>query len=168
MIELAKKYSDSVCFVFKPHPLLKNKLYKKWGKEKTDSYYHLWEEMENTSLNEGAYENLFIESDAMIHDSASFIVEYLYLNKPVMRTLNGEDLKVLYNTFGLQCIDNHYIAQNKEDIEQFIKNVIDGKDPMKEQRTKFVNEMLIPQGSPSQNIIDDLLYSIDNQVFFRN
>lgn len=168
MIELVNKYSDNVFFVFKPHPLLRNKLYEKWGKKDTDDYYHLWEQMENTSLNEGDYENLFIESDGMIHDSASFIVEYLYLNKPVMRTLNGEDLSLMYNDFGLHCIENHYLACNRNDIEQFIQNVINGIDPMKEQRTKFVNEVLMPKGSPSQNIINDILDSINNQILYRN
>ena len=168
MIDLVKKYSESVSFVFKPHPLLRNKLYKKWGQEKTDTYYNLWATMENTALNEGEYTDLFINSDAMIHDSASFIVEYLYLNKPVMRTLNGEDLDSMYNSFGLECISNHYLAHTKEEIEIFVQNVVNNIDPMKEQRTKFVNEVLMPKGSPSQNIIDDILDSIDNQILYRN
>ena len=44
----------------------------------------------------------------------------------------------------------------------FIQNVINGVDSLKEQRTKFINEMLMPKGSPSQNIVDDILDSIDN------
>lgn len=167
MVELAQKYADRAVFIFKPHPILKNKLYKTWGKEKTDAYYHTWERMENTSLNEGDYTGLFIESDGMIHDSASFIIEYLYLNKPVMRTLNGEDLSVMYNPFGLQCIDNHYLAHSEQDIEQFILNVIDGVDPMKEQRTRFIENTLLPDGSPSQNIVNDILESIDKQILYK-
>ena len=168
MKEMAKKYASDAFFVFKPHPLLRNALYKRWGKEKTDNYYRSWDLMENTSLNDGDYVDLFIESDAMIHDSASFIVEYLYLNKPVMRTLNGIQLDSMYNTFGLQCIENHYLGHNEQEIEQFIQNVIKDVDPMKEQRTEFINEKLMPKGSPSQNIIDDILDSIDNQILFRN
>ncbi len=167
-LEMAEKYKKEVHFVFKPHPLLRNKLYGLWGKERTDAYYHLWEQSENMSLNEGDYVDLFTESDAMIHDSASFIVEYLYLNKPVMRTLNGEGLEIMYNTFGLQCIHQHYLASTEQDVEQFIRNVICGVDPMKEQRSRFINESLMPKGSPSQNIIDDILDSIDNQILYRN
>lgn len=167
MVDLAKKYSKEVVFVFKPHPLLKNRLYVKWGKEKTDAYYNIWREMENTSVNEGNYEELFIQSDGMVHDSASFIVEYLYLNKPVLRTMNGEDCNTMYNSFGLQCIDNHYKAYEAQDIDQFIYNVINDIDPMKEQRTSFINKILIPKGSPSQNIVDDIIDSIDNQVLCR-
>lgn len=168
MIELAKKYSKDVFFVFKPHPLLKNRLYEKWGPEKTDAYYRQWCQMDNTALYEGYYVDLFLESDAMIHDSASFIVEYLYLNKPVLRTLNGEDIYSMYNSFGIRCIEQHYLSKNINEIELFIQNVIDGVDPLKEQRTKFINEVLMPKGSPSQNIVDDILDSIDNQILYRN
>jgi len=166
MLRLAEKYADEAEFVFKPHPLLKNMLYQKWGKTKTDAYYQQWDEMPNTTLNDGDYTELFIQSDAMIHDSGSFTYEYLYLNKPVMRTLNGTDLTKMYCAFGLACLSQHYPAHNEQDIEQFIQNVINGIDPMKEQRTQFIQETLMPEGSPSQNILDDILNSIDHQILF--
>ena len=41
MLKLAKEYSDKIQFAFKPHPVLKRKLYvlNEWGQEKTDAYY---------------------------------------------------------------------------------------------------------------------------------
>ena len=119
-------------------------------------------------MDDGDYIDLFISSDAMIHDSGSFLIEYLYVNKPVMRTLNDIPLENMYNPFAIKCLDQYYKAYNEQDVEQFIQNVIDGVDPLKEQRTKFVNEVLMPKGSPSQNIIDDILDSIDNQILYRN
>ena len=168
MIDIAEKYKSQVLFAFKPHPLLKNKLDILWGKEKTKEYYDKWALMENTSVNEGDYTSLFLSSDAMIHDCGSFISEYLYVNKPVMRTLNEVEESEKMNDFAMECISNHYLANNEQDIEQFIKNVINGVDPLKEQRTKFVKEVLMPKGSPSQNIIDDIIDSIDNQILYRN
>lgn len=168
MIKMAKKYSEKVQFVFKPHPLLRNKLNKLWGKAKTDDYYEQWEKMPNTTLKEGEYIDLFLSSDAMIHDSGSFLIEYLYVNKPVMRTLNDIPLKKLYNPFALKCLEQYYMAHTEDDIEMFIQNVINEVDPLKQQRTKFVNEVLMPKSSPSQNIIDDILDSIDNQILYRN
>lgn len=167
MVDLARKYQDQVQFAFKPHPLLRNKLEKVWGKEKTDSYYSLWSEMSNTTIVEGDYVDLFLSSDAMIHDSGSFIAEYLYLNKPVARTLNGIELKTLHNDFGLRCLDYHYMVHNAGELDQFIQNVIYGIDPMKERRTEFIRDVLMPKGSPSQNIVDDILDSIDNQTVYR-
>ena len=168
MLEMAKRYSDKVQFVFKPHPLLKNKLCELWGSEKTETYYDQWANMENTTIVEGEYVDLFLSSDAMIHDSGSFLIEYLYVNKPVMRTLNDIPLESMYNQFALNCLDQYYKARCEQDIEQFIQNVINGIDPLKAQRTKFIHEALMPNGSPSQNIIDDILDSIDNQIFYRN
>lgn len=164
MIELSKKYADTVYFIFKPHPLLKVNLYKMWGKDKTDLYYSQWENQENTNVEYGDYHDLFVTSDAMIHDCGSFTTEYLYLNKPVLRTMNDVPLDSMFNSFGLSCIDCHYKAYNKLEIEEFVINVINGFDPMKEQRTKFVNEVLMPKGGmPSQVIINDIIDSIEHQ-----
>ena len=168
MLDLVKKYKDSVQFVFKPHPILKSKLRNLWGDDETDSYYDMWKSLPNANISEGDYVSLFNESDAMIHDSGSFVVEYLYTNKPVLRTVNDVPFEKQFNEFGLNCLDNYYKAANIEEVEQFIQNVINGIDPLKAQRTKFVNEVLMPKGSPSQNIIDDILDSIDNQILYRN
>ena len=161
MIDMAIRYKDDIYMVFKPHPLLKANLYKEWGKERTDKYYSLWDSMPHTSLNDGDYVSLFLSSDAMIHDSGSFAVEYLYVNKPVMRTVYDVDITEQFNSFGIMCINQHYMGYNEQDIEQFIQNVVSGVDPLKEQRTKFVNDVLIPKGGiPSENILNDIVDSI--------
>lgn len=168
MLDIAKKYSNDITIAFKPHPLLKNKLYKIWGEDKTNTYYLEWGKTTNTFLHEGEYTDLFLNSDAMIHDSGSFLIEYLYTNKPVMRIMTGEDLTTVLNDFALQCLTVYYKAYSQIDIEHFIQNVINGIDPLKERRTKFVNNVLMPKGSPSQNILNDLIYSIDNGLLFHS
>lgn len=168
MVEMAEKYSDKVQIVFKPHPLLRPKLERLWGKEKTDVYFEKWIEMPNTSYCEGDYVDLFLTSDAMIHDSGSFIAEYLYVNKPVMRTMNECPIDVMYNPFAQKCLDNYYKAYSQEDIEAFIQQIINGEDSMKEKRWSFVKKYLLPQGLPSDNIISDILDSVDNQILYRN
>ena len=168
MLEMADKYSEDVQFVFKPHPLLKDKLFLLWGEEKTMAYYKKWELKPNVAINEGFYEDLFLTSDAMIHDCGSFVVEYLYVNKPVMRTLNEIPVDSMFNSFAQKCLEQYYMAYSEQDIEQFIQNVINDIDPLKEQRSKFVNEVLIPKGSPSKNIMDDILESIDKQILYRS
>ena len=69
--------------VFKPHPMLKSKLFRtKLGKAKTDDYFHFWETQSNTQFNDGEYIELFKQSDAMIHDSGAFLAEYIFTDKP--------------------------------------------------------------------------------------
>lgn len=165
MLHMANKYKNAIDIVFKPHPLLRTALNKEWGKEKTDIYYHQWETLPNTSLQEGEYINLFLKSDAMIHDSGSFLIEYLYCKKPVMRTMNDVDPKTMYNDFALDALEVYYKSYNENDIELFIQNIIHGIDPMKEARDRFYQERLLPPNGklPSVNIIHDILDSINKQ-----
>jgi hypothetical protein len=52
----------------------------------------------------------------------------------------------------------HYHARTEEDIEQFINNVIDEKDEMREKREEFKQQYLLPPNrqSASQNIMDEI------------
>ena len=159
MLRMAKKYSDSIQIAFKPHPVLRNKLNEYWGKERTDEYYKEWDSGENTFFENGEYVDLFLTSDAMIHDSGSFLIEYLYLDKPVMRTDNGQPLQNEFNDFALSCLDHYYQGKTEDEVEKFIKMVIDGEDEKKEPRRKFLTENLLPYNRrlPSDNIYDFLV-----------
>lgn len=161
---LAKKYEDSTQWVFKPHPLLRPKLEKIWGKSKTDSYYKSWDEMPNGSLAEGDYLDLFSSSDAMIHDSGSFLIEYLYTKNPVLRTHNGETLSDMLNPFALECLSVYYQASNVTEVEDFVVNVINDDDPLREKREDFYNTKLLPPNdlTASENILNDLINSLYN------
>lgn len=161
MLEMAVKYKDKIQFAFKPHPLLIKRLYELWGKGKTDAYYNAWATMPNTMISDSDYHDLFLTSDALIHDCGSFTIEYLYLNKPVMRLMNDIDPKTMFGDFGMACINQHYLAYSKDHIQQFFENVISGKDEKKEERTRFYNEILQLSGKlPSQLILEDIINSI--------
>lgn len=160
MTELAERYQDEIQFAFKPHPLLHRALcqHPKWGKEKTDAFYRRWAEMPNTQLEEGAYAGLFMQSDACIHDCGSFIVEYMFADKPALFLVRGEGYQGYSNMAqeGLKC----YIkGQSKADIEPFLHAVLRGEDPLREQRRTFRAHFIIPphEQSAAQNIVDCLL-----------
>ena len=153
MLDIAQNYKDKLQIVFKPHPRLMTELYAHpdWGKEKTDRFYNLWETMPNTKVETGNYIDLFMTSDAMIHDCGSFSVEYLYSKKPVLFMTNGEkEYRQVLNGLGNGALDQHYIGSHTDDIYRFIDNiVIGGKDTMKDQRNKFVNDFLLPPNNNS-------------------
>ena len=163
MIEIAKRYSKELQLVFKPHPRLFSELCKhpEWGEEKAKEYYVAWETMENTQIQTGEFVNLFMTSDAMIHDSGSFGVEYHYTGNPVMYIAgNFEEQVAEMAEFGQLSMRMHYVGSSKEDIINFIEDtVIAGNDPMKEQRKRFVNEYLLPPNGKTvvQNTMDIFL-----------
>lgn len=160
MKELAEKFADKVQFAFKPHPQLKTVLYHHpdWGQEKTDAYYNFWRDGKNTAIVDGAYADLFKSSDAMIHDCHSFVVEYLYVNKPVMFLANY-DREGQSNTVGKKAFAAHYHGLNAEDIERFITDVVIGeKDTMQTMRNEFYQNILVPPNGKTvaENIVEEL------------
>ena len=159
MLELAEKYKEKVQFAFKPHPMLLQALYDhpNWGKEKADAYYKNWEEGENTALVTGAYIDLFKSSDAMIHDCGSFIVEYLYTQKPVMYL--GGNREEQSNIVGKKAYAYHYHGTTIKDVEHFIAEVVlKGNDSMAPQRKQFYNVVLLPPNdcSVAENIVNEI------------
>lgn len=159
MLAMAHKYEGQIQIAFKPHPLLKNRLELMWGQQKTNEYYNKWASLPNGMLNDSAYEDMFMTSDAIIHDCATFIGEYLFTKKPAMFLSNGRSFDTQYNEFAQKCLENYYIGKNKNDIENFIVNLINEIDSLKGKREKFYEEVLVaPNGKlASENIIEDII-----------
>lgn len=166
MLELARTRSDELQFAFKPHPRLLTELYAHpdWGKERTDAYYAHWQSLPNTQLETGGFVDLFMTSDAMIHDSGSFAVEYHYSHQPVMYVSRDMDsLLATQSEFGRLAYSLHYIGSTEQDIVAFINDVvIAGNDHMKEKRGMFYNDYLLPPNGKTvaQNTVDDLVKSL--------
>lgn len=165
MQKVAKKYENDVHFVFKPHPILRSKLSldEVWGKEKTDAYYARWENMANGEIVDGNYVDLFFESDGMIHDSGSFVVEYLCTEKPSMFLLRDDKVFDRFNEVGRMALECHYHGKNVDDITYFIDNIILKKrDQLLFKRKQFVESVLLPPNgiSASENIYKNLLKSL--------
>ena len=166
MVKIADTYQDRIQIAFKPHPRLKSELYRlpDWGKERTDRYYDRWATGANTQLETGDFVDLFKSSDAMIHDSCSFIMEYLFVNKPAAFVAKNKD--EFYSTqsdMEKAAFDQHYIVGNEQEVKAFIEDVVlGGTDSMLAQRTSFYNEVLRPnvKGSTSQFIVDDIKRSL--------
>ena len=163
MLSLACQYSDRIQFVFKPHPRLFSELsnHIDWGEERAKEYFNLWETMENTQVETGEFVDIFMTSDAMIHDCGSFAVEYHYSENPVMYIAqNFEEQLAEKNDFGRIAMNLHYVGKTKQDIIDFIENVVlNGDDPMKSQRQQFKKDYLLPPNGKTvaENTMDVLL-----------
>ncbi len=162
-IKLAKQTKNTILWSFKPHPSLKDKLYKhpKFGINKTDQYYKFWEEQENTQLNEGEYIDLFLQSDCMILDSYSFLAEYNFTQKPMLFLMKNITKKYMSN-FGISCLKVNYQAFNKKDVENFINNIKLKKDLKLNLRKKLIENYFNTLGT--NNTSSYILESIKNSL----
>lgn len=165
VLRIAEEFSDSIQFVFKPHQLLKFKLQQVWGEKKTTEYYNRWDRLDNTQLVSDGYVDLFLTSDAMIHDCGSFTTEYLFTLKPVMYLCRKDtDMTDKFNEFGIKSFNCHYQGQTAEDVERFLREVVlENQDPMRSQREQFFEEYLKPKDGllPSQKILKVLEDTIE-------
>ena len=166
MAALAKEYSDRIQIAFKPHPGLLTELYKhpEWGRQRADAYYQLWRQMPNTQLADGPFKDLFQGSDAMVHDSGSFVVDYLYFNRPVMYvTRDIQRAKSFVNLPGQEAYDAHYVGATLDEVEHFIDDVVlAGHDTMTSVRQAFYDRFLArPNGKTvAENMYQDILTSL--------
>ena len=161
MVELAERNQDRLQIAFKPHPSLYRELCKhpEWGQERADAYYQKWATMPNTQLEESSYVDLFLTSDAMVHDSGSFTTEYLFTRKPVMYLVRSDEVRGKFSPLGEQMFDAHYHAHSIEDVTRFLDDVVlGGVDPMAEKRQDVYDRYLQPVDGmlPSQKIIHEI------------
>jgi CDP-glycerol glycerophosphotransferase (TagB/SpsB family) len=142
-------------------------MHPEWGKEKADAYYDRWRNMPNTQLADGEFVNLFQGSDAMVHDSGSFVVDYLYFQKPVMYVSQDiQRAKSYANIPGQQAYDAHYIGRTCDDVAHFVEHVVlSGQDTMQARRQTFYQEFLAQPGgqSTAQNIYQDIIHQLCKQ-----
>lgn len=165
-LELAINYKDKLQIAFNPHPLLRVKLENdpNWGKEKTDSYFNKWVNLENGQFGDGYYIDLFLTSDALIHDSGSFMAEYLITGKPSLFMVRDESVMDYWNAFGEKAIAAHYQSRNQKQVIDFIENVVlKEKDPLKEERDAFVKNTLLPKNNLTAS--ENILNYLENQIF---
>lgn len=160
MVRLREKYRDKIVFAFKPHPMLRDNLHQRWGKERTEAYYADWANAENSFLDDGAFIPLFAGSDAMVHCSGSFIVDYIYTGKPVQYVYCKDRNAPDFGEIGDAALKAHYPAHDVADIERFFEDVVlAGNDSMKKQREDVYQKYLkSPNGKTfSENVVEDIL-----------
>lgn len=164
MLQIAKEFKTKIQISFKPHPLLRPKMnnHSDWGKDKTDRYFNTWSTLPYTQLNEGNYIDLFLTSDALINDGESFMVEYLYTQKPAMFLVADDEVSQRFNEFGKMTFEQLYQGYSGKDILAFIDDVvIKGNDHKKEKRVEFFENQVKP---PYDRLASENIYNIINSA----
>lgn len=147
LLYLAKKYENEITFIFKPHPNLRFRsvqagVFK--NLDEYDAYMELWNALPNArTVDEDDYLKIFETSDGMIMDSASFIAEYMYVNKPLLYL--EKCTSSTFSELGMKIMECHYKADGTDyfGIGQFVQKVIlQGEDVMKGKREKVLENEL--------------------------
>ena len=145
-LNLPKKYPD-IDFVFRPHPLLFVTLANDevWGKSRVEKYLTDMRKNPNVEYQSGGdYFDAFVNSDGIIHDCSSFLVEYLFTGHPPCYLLRDEaEIDAIFADLGKDCLKRYYHAFDENNIVNYIENVVvEGLDPMREKRIDYVDRHL--------------------------
>ncbi len=154
MLQLMEQYKDSVHWIYKPHPLLRDRCISAKLFDSYEAYDRYLEEMKATGCvtfaSEGDYFDLFKASDAMITDSVSFLAEYQFTGKPLLLLMSG---MAEYNEFGQSIVDILYKCKGDDynGIQSFVQDILDYKDDMKDAREAYFRKNLDYMGRFKEN-----------------
>lgn len=150
--------NQDVEIVLKPHPLLWSELLisEVMTEDEVLEFKNKWQSLPNASIYEkGDYFELFLTSDAILNSSVSFMAEYYPTKKPMLFMM-GE--KTVFNEFGEEIIKGLYVANNQQDLENFIDRVVIKRDDyMYEKRMDVMNKTIYFPQESSGEIIKDYL-----------
>ena len=166
ILKFAQEHSE-FNWIFKPHPDLKETLYKdkKFGKKFCENYYKQWEEI-GKIYDKGNYFEHFANSDILITDCDSFLLEYMPTLKPIIRLERKDSTKL--SPLGEEIIKGIYRTESFNDLEKLIKRLgsSDEQDFLKEKRKEITSTILRKTNNASKNIVDELEKTfINNEVY---
>ncbi len=138
ILNLPQKF-PGVDFIFRPHPLLFTNMINEgfWTLDDKENYIQKLKEKGIKCSFGGDYFSLFARSDAMIHDCSSYIVEYLFVDKPCCFVIRSNMKKILCK-LGIECLKCYNIARTEDDIDKFISSVCSSTANKFENRRKKV------------------------------
>ena len=152
MLEYAKKHPE-VRWVFKPHPLLKERVLINgfMNQSEVDAYYEAWEKVA-VSCYDAGYKKLFHNSRAMITDCGSFLFEYSAEDKPLIR-LVPNNTNIRPADPAREVFESFYTCHDLHDLEMALSEVVEnGKDPRREQRHGAVTRAGLLSMNAAENI----------------
>jgi hypothetical protein len=158
--ELANRHRD-VDWVFKPHPLLRHSLVRSgvMNEREVQAYFDYWRRLANGTVHDaGGYEQIFTESDGMITDSGSFLVEFGMTGRPIILLRNPSDLDRAgrFTRIGSELVNSLYHAEDANALaEGFERIFLHGNDPRGDERlsTRILRSLM--QEEPAGVAISD-------------
>lgn len=153
ILKYAQKHPQ-IKWVFKPHPSLRMALERSgaWSKEDVDAYYRAWEKI-GVVCQTGDYQQLFLESRAMITDCGSFLTEYFVTGKPLIHLIShNAKLKPLKPS--QRMFKSFYRVHDLDELERSLDAiVVSGEDPRQPERIALLRDSGLNGGCAAERIL---------------
>lgn len=146
---------NDVDMIIRPHPLFKQFLNVDLQAGNGDKTQQNFQRLVNFSENNphvswdfsADYSHAFAQSDAIMTNPGSFLLEYLPSHKPILYLTHPDCLGI--NSSADFIYDAYDIATDAAEIMQFVDNVIHDRDPCREKRLQVLRDELYisPRGA---------------------
>ena len=147
----------------RPHPLMWDNFNRKniISEDEKKQVIDHWNEKGIISDGNVNYFDTLNDTDILISDISSLMTFFMMTGKPVIYCPFGSGFWNLYE----QVITGCYIANNWDELEETLKMLLSGTDPLKEQRLKVSNELNMKYNHSTEAIIN---YIYNDSARFRN
>lgn len=156
--------NNDVFLIWRPHPyLFVNLINSKFcDEQEVDLLKQKINQCDNVLLDSKPdYRDAFYVSDAIITDGTTFLLEYLYTEKPILYTKKTEN--AIYNATEIEtCV---YVADKRGDVLNFLKMLESGADHLKAKRLELRDKMLfIPEGRVGEHIKENIYSELITEI----
>ena len=127
--------------VFRPHPMTFDHFISvgKLTQEDVDSYLKLYDENDSLEYNNTAeYVDVFWNTDVLLSDLSSVMVEYFVTGKPIIYCDTGAKPDEFFE----ELLKAMYVTNTWEQAREKLLELKMGIDPLKEEREKKIKELL--------------------------
>lgn len=127
--------------VFRPHPLTFNNFVEKkiMTQKEVDNYLNIFKDNLHYDQS-GRYFNTFGDTDVLITDFSSIIVEFMLFKKPIIYTQKEPYKKTKYMA---ELEKVFYKVKNEKELYKVLDELKKGVDPLKEKREKLADELFM-------------------------
>lgn len=150
------KRNEEISFVFRPHPLTFQNMIEKGYMTETEvtMYKMACHEQSNVELDESHdYLLTFIESDILVCDISSIIIEFFLTGKPIIYCRSDIEKTSDF----AQISETFYVCNTWEEIEKNLILLLSGIDPLKSMREQCAKEYRKRVRNSSAEIVRSLL-----------
>lgn len=133
--------SNDVSFLIRPHPKMFNNFVNTglMTQSDVDDFKNSVAQSSSILLDETPnYIPTFWESDLLISDFSTIIIEYILTGKPIIYC--NSDIDWDFFNFAAELISCCYVANSFQDVHKFVKDLTNGIDPLRKKREEFVNK----------------------------
>ncbi len=148
--------NENVDYLFRPHPLCLQNFASTGELPQADQDKMLeeFDRLPNAKIDSsGDYRDTFLTSDILVSDMSSMMAEYFITGKPIIYSHRVDH----FNEFGTKLAQGYYWVRNQTELDETLKMLLRGEDPLRETRIKIIEKMFfLPEEGASAQISKEL------------